>query len=285
MREITNKMRIAAKKYITPRWREKYGFLEPYDIDEEKIQETSSGVYLKCICHFPDCPTMAGKVDPDRPWASVRGSKLNGRTQISCGACAKKARQLDEFKFKEMKVGDTIGCWHLDEEFKNKDLKDKMGWTNHSKYFKAHCIYCGITDYKNADHLKVGDDSCVCKSGSANEKRLNRLLKRLFENNDNYFYMSEYALKEQRVDFTILNKNEEPVLFIEYDGEFHDKDEMTKGALAQSKELDKRKNLRAEELGIPIIRINYKEQMHITEPWLKEHIEEYLGNIWGETNV
>ena len=50
-------------------------------------------------CHFPDCPTMK---DPIHPWASVRGSKLNGRTQISCGACSKKARQLEEFKFKEI---------------------------------------------------------------------------------------------------------------------------------------------------------------------------------------
>ena len=97
MREVTDKMRIAAKKYFTPRWREKYGFLEPYDIDEDKIQETTCGIYLKCRCHFPDCPTMK---DPIHPWASVRGSKLNGRTQISCGACSKKARQLEEFKFK-----------------------------------------------------------------------------------------------------------------------------------------------------------------------------------------
>ncbi len=278
MREITERARQTARSYITPRWREKYGFLEPFDIDEEKMQETASGTYLKCICHFPDCPTMK---DPLHPYASVRASKLNGRTQISCGACAKKARQLEEFKFKEMKVGDTIGCWHLDEEFKNKELKNKMGWTNHSKYYKAHCIYCGITDYKNADHLKVGDDSCVCRSGSANEKRLNKLLKRLLENNENYFYMSEYGLDNQRVDFTILIKNEEPVLFIEYDGEFHDKAERNKGELEVNKERDKRKDSRAEELNIPIIRITYKEQNHITEPWLKEHIEELLGNIWN----
>ena len=51
MREVTDKMRLAAKKYITTQWREKYGFLEPFDIDEEKIQETSGGIYLKCICH------------------------------------------------------------------------------------------------------------------------------------------------------------------------------------------------------------------------------------------
>lgn len=277
MREITERARQIARSYITTRWREKYGFLEPFDIDEEKMQETASGTYLKCICHFPNCPTMRNE---EHPYCSVRASKLNGRTQISCGGCAKKARQLDEFKFPEIKVGDTIGCWHLDEEFKNKDLKNKMNWTNHSKYYKAHCIYCGVTDYKNVDHLKVGDDSCVCRSGSSNEKRLNNLLKKLLENNKKYFYMSEYGLGNQRVDFTILNKNEEPALFIEYDGEFHDQNERNKGELTISKERDERKNSRAEELGIPIIRINHKEQMHITEPWLKEHIEEYLSNIW-----
>ena len=276
MREITDKMRIAAKKYITPRWREKYGFLEPYDIDEEKIEQTAGGIYLKCRCHFPDCPTMK---DPIHPWASVRGSKLNGRTQISCGACAKKARQLEEFKFKEMKIGDTIGCWHLDEELKNKDLKQKMGWTGHSKYYKAHCIYCGITDYKSSDHLKVGDDSCVCRSGSANEKRLNNLLKRIFEGNENFFYISEYGFDNQRIDFAIFNKEEEPLLFIEYDGEFHDKAEMHKGELELNKERDKRKDSKAEQLNIPIIRINYKEQNHINEPWLREHMKEFLKDF------
>jgi very-short-patch-repair endonuclease len=92
--------------------------------------------------------------------------------------------------------------------------------------------------------------------------------------------MSEYGLNNQRVDFTILNKNEEPVLFIEYDGEFHDKAERNKGELTVNKERDERKDSRAEELGIPIIRINYKEEAHITEPWLRKHIEEFLGDIW-----
>jgi len=177
MREITDKMITAANKYITDKWQEKYGFLEPYELDEEKIQETVGGIYLKCICHFPNCPTMKGLIDPEHPYARVRASKLNGRTQISCGACAKKARQLDNFKFQEMKVGDIVGCWHLDEEVENKSFKQRMGWSGNSKYYKAHCIYCGLVDYKNSDHLKVGDSNCICRSGSTNEKRINRLLK------------------------------------------------------------------------------------------------------------
>lgn len=80
MREITDKMIKAANKYIIENWQEKYGFLEPYEIDEEKIQETVGGIYLKCICHFPDCPTMKGLIDPKHPYARVRASKLNGRT-------------------------------------------------------------------------------------------------------------------------------------------------------------------------------------------------------------
>ena len=173
MREISDKTRMAAKKYITKNWQQKYGFLEPFDIDEDKMQETVSGIYMKCICHFPNCPTMKNE---NHPWVSVRGSKLNGRTQISCAACAKKARQLPEYKFEEMQVGDTIGCWYLDEEVNNKEFKRKMGWTGNSKYYKAHCIFCGIEDYKNSDHLKVGDSSCVCRSGSFNEKRIDNLI-------------------------------------------------------------------------------------------------------------
>ena len=41
MREVTDKMRLAAKKYITNQWRVKYGFLEPFDIDEEKINSNN----------------------------------------------------------------------------------------------------------------------------------------------------------------------------------------------------------------------------------------------------
>jgi len=271
MREITQRMILSSKRYIGKR----FGFLEPFELDEEKIAETVSGVYLKCICHFPNCPTMKGEIDPQHPYARVRTSKLNGRTQISCGACAKKARQLDEYKFKKMEVGDIVGCWQLDEALTDKKFKEMMGWTGHGKYYKAHCIYCGLTDYKNSDHLKVGDDSCVCRSGSANEKRINKLLKRILANS-HYSHMAEYGLDKQRVDFAILD-GDTPVLFIEYDGEFHDKAERNKGELAVNKERDERKDSRAEQLNIPIIRISYKEQNKITEPWLRKEIESRIG--------
>lgn len=276
MREISDKTRMAAKKYITQNWRQKYGFLEPFDIDEDKMQETASGIYMKCICHFPNCPTMKNE---NHPWVSVRGSKLNGRTQISCAACAKKARQLSEYKFEEMQVGDTIGCWHLDEEVNNKEFKRRMGWTGNSKYYKAHCIFCGIEDYKNSDHLKVGDSSCVCRSGSFNEKRINKLLSIILKDNPNYSYMSEYGLNNQRVDFAILDKQNKPVFFIEYDGEFHDNAEMYKGELQDTHKRDEKKNKLAEELNIPILRISYKQQNIISEDWLKKQIEENIGKL------
>ena len=91
--------------------------------------------------------------------------------------------------------------------------------------------------------------------------------------------MAEYGVKNQRADFAILNKEEKPVLFIEYDGEFHDNAEMEKGDLKTAKERDERKDRTAEELNVPIIRISYKEQGKITEPWLREQIEERIGKI------
>lgn len=175
-----------------------------------------------------------------------------------------------------MQVGDTIGCWHLDEEVENKTFKQRMGWSGNSKYYKAHCVYCGLTDYKNSDHLKVGDSSCVCRSGSANEKRINGLLRKILENNPNYYYMAEYGLDNQRVDFAILNQKDEPVFFIEYDGEFHDKAEMSRGDLKITQERDTRKNIKAEELNVPIVRVTYKEQNKITEDWLKTQLDKYL---------
>ena len=91
--------------------------------------------------------------------------------------------------------------------------------------------------------------------------------------------MSEYSLDNQRVDFAILNKENKPIFFIEYDGEFHDKSEMAKGDLQVMQERDTRKNIRAEELNIPLLRINYKEQNKITESWLREQIKNNIGEI------
>ena len=54
---------------------------------------------------------------------------------------------------------------------------------------------------------------------------------------------------------------------------------MHEGELELNKQRDETKNLRAEQLNIPLIRINYKEQNHITEPWLRHHIEEFIGSI------
>ena len=88
-----------------------------------------------------------------------------------------------------------------------------------------------------------------------------------------------YHFDNQRIDFAIFNKEEEPLLFIEYDGEFHDNAEMHKGELELNKERDKRKNSKDEQLNIPIIRINYKEQNHINEPWMREPMKEFLGDF------
>ena len=54
---------------------------------------------------------------------------------------------------------------------------------------------------------------------------------------------------------------------------------MHKGELELNKERDKRKDSKAEQLNIPIIRINYKEQNNINEPWLREHMKEFLGDF------
>ena len=68
-------------------------------------------------------------------------------------------------------------------------------------------------------------------------------------------------------------------MFIEYDGEFHDTAEMHKGELELNKERDERKDSRAEKLGIPILRITYKEQNKVSELWLRERIQEVIGAI------
>jgi len=54
---------------------------------------------------------------------------------------------------------------------------------------------------------------------------------------------------------------------------------MAKGDLQISQERDTRKNLKAKELNIPILRITYKEQNKITESWLRQQIIENVGDI------
>ena len=279
MRQITDDMRKTAQKYITPDWWNRYAWLEPYDIDEEKIQNTASGVYVKCICHYPDCPTMKNK---EHPWASIRTSKLNRRTQISCGACAKKARNdIDhpELMYKKMKVGDIIGCWELLEEVSDNELKTKMEWTGHSKYYKARCIYCGAIDYKNSDHLKVGDNSCNCQTGSLNERKISKILTSL-KTKYSFNFENEYGLSNLRVDFAIKDKNtNNPICFIEYDGEFHDVAEICENGLKITKERDERKNKIVTNMNIPLIRIHHSEQALITEEWIEEKIKKYLVKL------
>lgn len=278
MREITDSMREIAKKFIVSDWRQRYGLLEPFEIDEEKTAQMAGGVYLKCKCHYPDCPTMK---DPNHPWASIRTSKLNGQTQVTCGKCGVKVRsdpRFSELNYQKMKAGDIIGCWELLEEVHDNELKTKMGWSGHSKYYKARCIHCGMIDYKNSDHLKVGDSSCTCQSGSRNEKKIATILTNwlvLFPGR--FEFETEYPLGNQRIDCAIKNPiTHEPLFFIEYDGEFHDVAEMRPGGLQQTQERDMRKNNAIADLGIPFLRIHHSEQNLINNLWLAQKLLEVL---------
>lgn len=252
-------------KLITENNWQDNGFLEPYEIDWEYMDVRGPELCVKCICHYPGCQTKT---------YTVRADKLKGKT-ISCLACSKKARNdpnFPQFMKKKIEVGKTYNCWYIDAFIPNY-LKKELGLSSNSKYSYAHCIYCGATKIKNNDHLKDGDDSCTCQTGSENERKIAHILSSFKIN-----FEPEFPLQEQRIDFAIKNKNNQPLLFIEYDGEFHDiAGDIEHIQLNQKR--DKNKNNKIIKMNIPLLRIHHSQQNLITEEWLQRQIEKEIGPL------
>lgn len=85
-------------------------------------------------------------------------------------------------------------------------------------------------------------------------------------------------------DFAVLNNYDEPIAFIEYDGEQHyrpvlfdgDDPEKADDKLIYQQEHDKRKNRYCEVLGVPMIRITYETPTSEIRAELEKRMEEVL---------
>lgn len=132
-------------------------------------------------------------------------------------------------------------------------------------YWKCQCE-CGQTTIVSGTNLKTGNtSSCGCINYSIGEHNIQKWL-----DNNHIIYKKEWVIPESycRFDFALFDKNNNLVMFIEFDGEQHYND--LKGiwrqvdSLISIKKRDEQKNNYAKSINIPLVRIPYWERNNIT---------------------
>lgn len=173
-----------------------------------------------------------------------------GHTQ-SCGCLQKeRSRQVALIDL----TGQTFGYLKV--------LKRDMQYQGHRSrtHWICECTACGTIKSISSYSLRKGKVvSCGCKK-SKGELKICQLL-----NLYNIKYIQEYKFddhKNRRYDFAILNKNNDIVRLIEFDGIQHycrprAKHWAATSSLEETQARDLEKNLIAQEKNIPLIRIPY----------------------------
>lgn len=180
----------------------------------------------------------------------------------SCG-CAKKAN-----------IGKALRKDYTGQQFGLLTTIRYAGYSNSSGNAVWECkCQCGNTTYVDSNNLTTNHTlSCGCINYSIGANKISSILKE-----NNIPYMPEYPIKDLydassqnpfRLDFVILDKNNDPIRAIEYDGiqHFIETWGTWKGriTLAQQQERDKRKNKWCLSHSIPLVRIPYWERDNIT---------------------
>lgn len=130
---------------------------------------------------------------------------------------------------------------------------------------------CNKTFLKRPNDILQGSLCPYCKS-SKGEKLIRKIL--LEENIDFEEQFSFSDCKKQRelkFDFKFINKEDE-IILLEYDGEFHESNPMSKNNLTLQKERDQIKEIYCRENNIDLIRINYRDFKNIKSILKKELI-------------
>ena len=135
-------------------------------------------------------------------------------------------------------------------------------YADHQRKANVICSLCNKQKEVKVNHLLKGTATCECfKKRSSGEIYIGSILK-----SKNINFITEYSFDELRgenggllrYDFALLNDNDEPYAFIEYDGEQHFQETgsyFNKKGLVQIH--DNRKNKFLKEKNIPLLRISY----------------------------
>ena len=198
---------------------------------EEFLKEGQKKRFWRCLC-------SCGKE------TIVNQNNLVSGTTKSCGHLKNNFEDLS---------GQTFGYWLV--------LNERMRIKNKTKW-KCICK-CGTIRWVRGDWLKDGrSQSCGCKNSSKGADRIEKILKE-----NCIIYTKEYCFEDLlsdknaflRFDFAVFDANNILQYLIEFDGEFHYNEKLSKNEeeFNYRKLCDKQKNDYCLKNKIPLYRIPY----------------------------
>lgn len=209
-------------------------------------QERRHGsIVWECQC---DCG------NPLPVFATVEGLRVGDNT--SCG-CYNSSREKFAETYRVDLTGNKYGKLTVIAATDKRTPKLNVIW-------KCLCE-CGNQCYVSTNHLQTGNTkSCGCLSGySIGELKIKQILE---EHNIKYkaqFIFSD--LPNRKYDFAILDKEDNPIQLIEFDGEQHYIETPFFGiTLEEQQRIDALKTAFALQQGVPLIRIPYWKRETLT---------------------
>lgn len=146
-------------------------------------------------------------------------------------------------------------------------MSEPFQMSGNNKGVKCKCHKCNKEDLVEVriSHLLGRNHSRIISCGCAQESAGELKIRQILEINNipfqSQYYINDFS-KYAPFDFAILNRNNELVKLIEYDGEQHFKSIKHFGGEEQFKkqqEIDKRKNEYCKKQGIELLRIPYMD--------------------------
>lgn len=206
---------------------------------EEEPERRSTRIYYKCKCL--KCNTIF----------SAEGQHIR-KEEVMCPNCRIKVKSHKDIA--NQRFGKLVALYPTD--------KREFG----SVVWMCRCD-CGNTKEVSLNNLNSFlVQSCGCLRESVREQNIKKILD---ENNINYISQFSFEKdKRKKYDFAILNKDNQIIRLIEFDGKQHfgiDADTWFKSdSYKIRRERDNIKNQIAKEYNIPLVRIPYWERDHIT---------------------
>lgn len=176
----------------------------------------------------------------------------------------------------QVKIGNKYGYLTVID----KDI-DKTEYSNHKNVFwKCSCICGNISSVRTTDLQNEHVISCGCISSKGELKILKSLQDLKYSFKSQYSFPDLYGDEGLlRFDFAILDKKENPILLIEYQGIQHYKPiEYFGGSerFIKQQAYDNKKRNYCKLHFIPLLEISYKEELYINNSFFKEKIDQIL---------